>query len=172
MEYPNGRQVVLIVNDITHKAGIFGTREDVLFKMASEFAREIKFPRLYIAANSGASIGLAEGVRRSYKVAFKETTNPEGGFDYLYVTKDDYEKLAEKHDVIAETVNLEGDEVYRLTDIIGYEPDLGVENLKRSGLIAGETSSAYNDIFTLTVFLGRTFGIGAYLVHLGQRKIH
>jgi len=171
VEYPNGRQVVLIANDITHKAGSFGTREDVVFKMASEFARERKVPRLYIAANSGARIGLAEGVRRAYKVAFKDPTKPEGGFDYLYVTKDDYEKLAEKHDVIAEPVNLEGDEVYRLTDIIGSEPDLGVENLKGSGLIAGETSSAYNEIFTLTVVLGRTVGIGAYLVRLGQRTI-
>jgi len=135
VEYPNGRQVVINANDSTHKARSFGTREDVVFKMASEFARERKVPRLYIAANSGARIGLAEGVRRAYKVAFKDPTKPEGGFDYLYVTKDDYEKLAEKHDVIAEPVNLEGDEVYRLTDIIGSEPDLGVENLKGSGLI-------------------------------------
>ena len=68
VEYPNGRQVVLIANDITHKAGSFGTREDVVFKMASEFARERKVPRLYIAANSGARIGLAEGVIRAHKV--------------------------------------------------------------------------------------------------------
>ena len=87
------------------------------------------------------------------------------------MTKDDYEKLAENHDVIAEPVNLEGDEVYRLTDIIGSEPDLGVENLKRSGLIAGENRSAYNYIFTLTVVLGRTVGIGAYFVRLGHRTI-
>jgi len=38
--------------------------------------------------------------------------------------------------------------VYRITDIIGSEPDLGVENLKGSGLIAGETSTAYDKIFT------------------------
>ena len=77
------------------------------------------------------------------------------------MTKDDYEKLSENYDVIAGPVNLEGDEVYRLTDIIGSEPDMSVEIVKGSGLIAGETSSAYNDIFTLTVFLGRTVGIGA-----------
>jgi acetyl-CoA carboxylase / biotin carboxylase 1 len=40
-----------------------------------------------------------------------------------------------------------------------------------SGLIAGETSRAYNDIFTLTIVVGRTVGIGAYLVRLGQRTI-
>jgi acetyl-CoA carboxylase/biotin carboxylase 1 len=51
------------------------------------------------------------------------------------------------------------------------EPDLGVENLMGSGLIAGETSKAYDDIFTLTMVVGRTVGIGAYLVRLGQRTI-
>lgn len=51
------------------------------------------------------------------------------------------------------------------------EPDLGVENLMGSGLIAGETARAYNDIFTLTLVVGRTVGIGAYLVRLGQRTI-
>jgi acetyl-CoA carboxylase carboxyltransferase component len=40
-----------------------------------------------------------------------------------------------------------------------------------SGLIAGETARAYNDIFTLTLVVGRTVGIGAYLVRLGQRTI-
>ena len=60
---------MLIANDITHKAGSFGTREDVVFKMASEFARERKVPRLYIATKSGTRIGLVEGVRIAYKVA-------------------------------------------------------------------------------------------------------
>lgn len=40
-----------------------------------------------------------------------------------------------------------------------------------SGLIAGETSRAYDEIFTLTLVNGRTVGIGAYLVRLGQRTI-
>ena len=51
------------------------------------------------------------------------------------------------------------------------EPDLGVENLMGSGLIAGETARAYDEIFTLTIVVGRTVGIGAYLVRLGQRTI-
>ena len=48
---------------------------------------------------------------------------------------------------------------------------LGVENLKGSGLIAGETSRAYDEIFTVTLVTGRSVGIGAYLVRLGQRAI-
>lgn len=46
-----------------------------------------------------------------------------------------------------------------------------MENLQGSGRIAGETSSAYSDVFTLTLVVGRTVGIGAYLVRLGQRTI-
>ena len=173
VEYPNGRQVVLIANDITHKAGSFGTREDVVFKLASEFARQRRIPRLYVAANSGARIGVSESVRKTFKVAFKDTSKPENGFDFIYVTDDDYKALAssEKPLIQAVPTTYLGQNVHRVTDIIGSEPDLGVENLKGSGLIAGETSSAYNDIFTMTIVLGRTVGIGAYLVRLGQRTI-
>jgi len=172
VECPTGRQIVVIANDITHKAGSFGTREDVVFKLASEFARKKRIPRLYIAANSGARIGLAEGIKKTFKVAFKNPSNPESGFDFLYVNKSDYERLGvAKKELIAKPATVNGEEVFKITDIIGSEPDLGVENLKGSGLIAGETSLAYDDIFTLTIVLGRTVGIGAYLVRLGQRTI-
>lgn len=151
-----GRQVVLIANDITHKAGSFGTREDVVFKLASEYAREKRIPRLFIAANSGARIGLADKVKKSFKVAFKDSSRPNNGFDFLYVSKEDYLELRKTtNEVIGELVQHDGKEVYRITDIIGSEPDLGVENLKGSGLIAGETSVANEDIFTMTIVLGR-----------------
>lgn len=146
----------MIANDITHKAGSFGTREDVVFKLASVYARQRRVPRLYMAANSGARIGLAEGIKKAYKVAFKNPSNPESGFDFLYVNKSDYERLGvAQTELIAEPATVNGDEVFKITDIIGSEPDLGVENLKGSGLIAGETSLAYDDIFTLTIVLGR-----------------
>ena len=151
-----GRQVVLIANDITHKAGSFGTREDVVFKLASEFARKNRIPRLFIAANSGARIGLAEGVKKSFKVAFKDPSKPENGFEYLYMEKEDYQQLgAERKELIAEKTTYKGRDVFKITDIIGSEPDLGVENLKGSGLIAGETSTANEEIFTMTIVLGR-----------------
>ena len=164
-EFPAGRQFVLISNDITKSAGSFGTREDVVFKMASEYARKKRVPRLYCAANSGARIGMAEGVKKVFKVKFKDEDRPESGFQHLYLDKKDRDALTAKGAVICE---VGGD---KITDVIGTEEDLGVENLKGSGLIAGETSIAYNDIFTLTVVLGRTVGIGAYLVRLGQRTI-
>lgn len=146
----------MIANDITHKAGSFGTREDVVFKLASEYAREKRIPRLYVAANSGARIGLADSVKKVFKVAFKDSSKPENGFDFIYVTKKDFESLTtDKECIKAEPATYGGEDVYRITDIIGSEPDLGVENLKGSGLIAGETSTAYKDIFTLTIVLGR-----------------
>ena len=43
--------------------------------------------------------------------------------------------------------------------------------MRGSGLIAGATSRAYEDIFTLTLVTCRSVGIGAYLVRLGQRAI-
>jgi acetyl-CoA carboxylase / biotin carboxylase 1 len=167
-----GRQIVLIANDITFKAGSFGTREDVVFKMASELARQHGYPRLYVAANSGARIGLAESVKKLFKIAFKDPMKPENGFDFLYVTKADYQaKFSDNNQVLVEPAIYNGEDVFKITDIIGQEPDLGVENLKGSGLIAGETSTAYKEIFTMSIILGRTVGIGAYLVRLGQRTI-
>ena len=50
-------------------------------------------------------------------------------------------------------------------------PPIGVENLRGSGLIAGETSRAYAETFTLSYITGRSVGIGAYLCRLGQRTI-
>ena len=38
-------------------------------------------------------------------------------------------------------------------------------------MIAHESSAAYEDIFTLSYVSGRSVGIGAYLVRLGQRII-
>ena len=48
---------------------------------------------------------------------------------------------------------------------------LGVENLRGSGMIAGESSQAYNEIPTISYVTCRSIGIGAYLVRLGQRTI-
>ena len=58
---------------------------------------------------------------------------------------------------------------HKITDIIGKQGGLGIECLRGSGLIAGVTSRAYDVIFTITLVTARSVGIGAYLVHLGQR---
>lgn len=40
---------------------------------------------------------------------------------------------------------------YVITDIIGKEDGLGVENLRGSGMIAGESSQAYEEIITISM---------------------
>jgi len=75
-EYPAGRVVVVICNDITHLIGSFGPREDELFLRASELARAEGVPRIYIAANSGARIGLAEEIRQMFQVAWIDPGDP------------------------------------------------------------------------------------------------
>ena len=54
---------------------------------------------------------------------------------------------------------------------VGEEDGIGVECLSGSGLIAGETSCAYNDIVTMSLVSCRAVGIGAYIVRLGQRIV-
>lgn len=171
-EYPSGREVVIIANDITFKAGSFGTREDRLFELASKFSREKGIPRFFFSANAGARIGMAESIKALYKVCWKDENDPVKGFEYLYLTPEDYARLSAEGSVNAVLkTTASGEERYVLSDIIGREEDLGVENLRGSGTIAGETSRAYQEVFTLTYACGRSVGIGAYLVRLGHRTV-
>lgn len=75
-EYPEGRDIIVICNDITHMIGSFGPQEDELFLRASELARVEGIPRIYIAANSGARIGLAEEVKHMFQVAWIDPSDP------------------------------------------------------------------------------------------------
>ncbi|KAH9255170.1 hypothetical protein BASA81_006610 [Batrachochytrium salamandrivorans] len=176
-QYPEGRQFILIANDITMDAGSFGTQEDNLFLEASKLARTLRIPRLYIAANSGARIGMADEVKKCFQVAWVDETNPNKGFQYIYLSADAYKLLGPegRNSVICDKepiiVSETGEVRYRISSIVGEGRDLGVENLRGSGLIAGETSRAYDETFTLTYVAGRSVGIGAYLVRLGQRTI-
>lgn len=45
-EYPQGRDIIVIANDITYLIGSFGPREDKVFGLASEIARKLKIPRV------------------------------------------------------------------------------------------------------------------------------
>ncbi|TYZ66264.1 hypothetical protein PybrP1_008196 [[Pythium] brassicae (nom. inval.)] len=171
-EYPQGREVVVIANDITFQAGSFGTREDRLFELASKFARAKGVPRLFFSANAGARIGMAESIKALYQVCWKDASDPVKGFEYLYLTPADYARLSADGAVNAELrTTPTGEERYVLRDIVGREADLGVENLRGSGTIAGETARAYQEVFTLTYACGRSVGIGAYLVRLGHRTV-
>jgi len=169
-EYPEGREVVLIANDVTVQSGSFGVKEDEFFFKASEYARERGLPRVYISSNSGARIGLVEELKPKFKIAWNDESNPNQGFSYLYLTEEDYKGLP-AGTVDAEEIIDGGEKRYKLSAIIGQINGIGVENLRGSGMIAGETSRAYDETFTLSYITGRSVGIGAYLVRLGQRTI-
>lgn len=174
-EYPEGRDLILIANDVTFQAGSFGVREDQFFQKASELARKKGLPRIYVSCNSGARVGLVEELKPIYKVQWIDENDPGKGFEYLYLTKADYEKLG-PNVVKAHAVTDRGEQRYVLDAIIGEgqkstRGGIGVENLQGSGLIAGETSRAYKETFTLSYITGRSVGIGAYLNRLGQRNI-
>jgi len=172
-EYPQGRSVVVISNDITYKIGSFGPIEDQFFYLVTKYARAHGLPRIYLSANSGARIGLAEEIMHLFSCAWNDPQQPDKGIDYLYLTRESYLKVEEKASGAVRTAEIEvdGEMRYKITDIIGLQDGLGVESLKGSGLIAGETSRAYDDIFTITLVTARSVGIGAYLVRLGERAV-
>ncbi len=55
--------MVAIANDITFSSGSFGPREDAVFRAVTEYALAQKLPLIYLAANSGARVGLASEVK-------------------------------------------------------------------------------------------------------------
>lgn len=172
-EYPRGRRFIIVANDITFQTGTFGPQEDKFFHKCTELARKLGIPRIYLSANSGARIGLADELIPYFSVAWNDPAKPEAGFKYLYLTPEVKKRFdaSKKKEVITELINENGEERHKITTIIGAREGLGVECLKGSGLIAGATSKAYEDIFTITLVTCRSVGIGAYLVRLGQRAI-
>merc|ERR1719387_1923517 len=174
-EYPEGREMVLIGSDVTVKAGSFGTVEDEVFCQASMLARNKGIPRIYIACNSGARLGAVEELKPLINVAWVNPDDFQKGFEYLYIT-DAAKKDLPSDAVQSHPITVDGETRHVLDAIVGLDlksiqGGIGVENLQGSGLIAGETSRAYDETFTLSYVTGRSVGIGAYLNRLGQRNI-
>jgi len=169
-EYPEGRPLVIVANDCTVQSGSFGVPEDEFFDAVSKYARGSGLPRLHIASNSGARIGLAEELKPYFKVAWNDDENVGAGFKYLYLTEKDA-ALFPEGTFHGKVVSEGGESRYVLDDIVGQKDGIGVENLRGSGLIAGETSAAYDETFTLSYVTGRSVGIGAYINRLAQRVI-
>lgn len=169
-EFPSGRSILIVSNDVTYKAGSFGPREDAFFLAVTDLACAKKLPLIYLAANSGARLGVAEEVKSCFKVGWSDEQSPERGFQYVYLTAEDYARIGSS--VLAHELKLaSGESRWVIDTIIGKEDGLGVENLSGSGAIAGAYSRAYKETFTLTYVTGRTVGIGAYLARLGMRCI-
>lgn len=170
-EYPKGRNIIVIANDLTVNIGTFGPLEDIVYELASKEARRLKIPRIYVSANSGAKMGLAEEIKHIFRVAWEDPQEPDKGFKYLYLTPEDYDNVSGFNAIKTIKVEDEGETRYKITDIIGKEDGIGVENLKYAGMIAGETSKAYQEIITMSLVTCRAIGIGAYVVRLGQRVV-
>lgn len=145
-ECPHGRTIIVIANDITYKIGSFGMEEDLLFQRASELSRLERVPRVYVSANSGARIGLAEELKFLYHIAWNDPKDIDKGIRYLYLTSEEYARVENLNCVKTELINEDGETRHKIIDIIGKDSNLGVENLRGSGMIAGETSLAYNVI--------------------------
>ncbi|ODV90582.1 hypothetical protein CANCADRAFT_2313 [Tortispora caseinolytica NRRL Y-17796] len=174
-ECPQGRRFIIVANDITYQIGSFGPQEDIFFNKVTELARKLGVPRIYLSANSGARIGIADELVPLFSVAWNDDANPAAGFQYLYLTPEVKEQIDTTYgkDKIVRTEEIieNGQTRHKIVTIIGKQNGLGVECLQGSGLIAGATSRAYEDIFTITLVTCRSVGIGAYLVRLGQRAI-
>lgn len=159
-EYPRGRRLIIVANDITFKIGSFGPVEDKFFFKCTELARKLGIPRIYLSANSGARLGMAEELIPHFSAAWNDAAKPEAGFKYLYLTPEVKRRFEDGKikSVVTECVSENGEERHKITTIIGAEDGLGVECLKGSGLIASATSKAYEDIFTITLVTCRSVG--------------
>jgi acetyl-CoA carboxylase / biotin carboxylase 1 len=62
-EFPTGRDIILIANDINLLSGLFGADEDDPFLASSKVARREGIPRIFLAGNPGARFGIASEVR-------------------------------------------------------------------------------------------------------------
>ena len=172
-EYPRGRRFIIVANDITFKIGSFGPTEDKFFFKCTELARKLGIPRIYLSANSGARIGMAEELIPHFSAAWNDPSRPEAGFKYLYLTPELKQRFEDgkNRGVITEKIMENGEERHKITTIIGQEDGLGVECLRGSGLIAGATSKAYEDIFTITLVTCRSVGKFLQVIFDHYRKV-
>ena len=168
-EYPvDGREIILVANDITHMSGSFSPKEDAVYRASFDLAVKEGLPCVYISANSGARIGLDEAVKAAFRVAWIDDAKPTKGFKYVYLSEDDFEMLGANGRVQAVKEVSNGEVRWRLTDVCGGQ---GVECLQGSGEIAAATSRAYKNTVTLAYVTARSVGIGAYCSRLCQRVI-
>ncbi|CAG8461604.1 13367_t:CDS:2 [Racocetra fulgida] len=158
-EYPKGRKIIVIANDITYQFGTFGFVEDQFFTKATELARKLGIPRIYLSANYGARVGLANELMNNFKVSWKNENNPSEGINYLFLDAETYKQLNqnEKKSVIAEklvengerTIQNEGQPII-LTGASALNKVLGREVYMSSLQLGGTQIMHRNGITHLT----------------------
>ena len=122
---------------------------------------------MYFSCKSGARIGLVEELRPLTPVALKDESAPSQGFNSLHLKPDDFAKLPDGS-VIVPKETVAGEKHMAVDVAVGMVHGIGVEHLRGSGMIAGETSRAYAETFTLSHVSGRSVGTGAYVNRRGQ----
>lgn len=154
-----GFNFIVIINDILNERGSFGKEDCIKFQKYSEYARNRKYPRLFIVASSGARLDYHYNSNIYKLLRFDETDK------MFYINKEIYKN----NNLIDEfEINEYSDTEYKIKRIKNYGPT----NLDGAALIARETVLSYNDGFTLTYVTGDyAVGIGAYLCRLGHRLI-
>ena len=128
---------------------------------------ERKFLENYLAGNSGARFNLASDVRDPPQVSWVDPSDPVRDFNDLSISQSEAQSI--ECSITTGRV-LENGKV-KILSIIGTGHGLAAETLMGSGLIAGESSAAYDETFTRTLVTVRSVGIGSYSVRLGQRVI-
>nr|GEW35684.1 acetyl-CoA carboxylase 1 [Tanacetum cinerariifolium] len=58
--FPYGRTIMVVANDITFKNGSFAPIEDVFLETATDLACAKKLPLIYLVANFGARVSAEE----------------------------------------------------------------------------------------------------------------
>jgi acetyl-CoA carboxylase/biotin carboxylase 1 len=69
---------------VSELAQVFGSQVHVLEALVTELARSLGLPRIYLSANSGARIGLAEEIMSLFDIAWNDPAKPEKGFKYMF----------------------------------------------------------------------------------------
>ena len=82
-------------------------------------ARKLGIPFIYLAANSGARLGLAEEIKPLFQVAWEDPSDPDKGFKYLYLTPDDFRKVSAQNSVHAELIDDCSEARYKILTVIG-----------------------------------------------------
>ena len=88
--------------------GSFSMREHRLYQKASEYSRQHRMPRVYVAANSGARIGFAADIKKHLTIVWNDEERPEEGFKYLALdcSAEDKEIIAQVREGEREPVGL------------------------------------------------------------------
>ncbi|OAV85934.1 hypothetical protein PTTG_30182 [Puccinia triticina 1-1 BBBD Race 1] len=72
LNFPSGRRMIVIANNITFKIGSFGPAKDDFFYRVTDLAQKLGVPRIYLSANSGARLGIVDEVTDQFCATWNE----------------------------------------------------------------------------------------------------